>query len=53
VPPLIAKNLLDSFQRTSARRKKSRVAKTGFFNLQQYFAGRNNKPEIEKARRIS
>jgi hypothetical protein len=54
MPPLIAENLRDSYyQRTAARRKKSRVAKTGFFNLQRYFAGRNNKPGTEKARRIS
>jgi hypothetical protein len=53
VPPLIAKNLPDRYQRTAARRKKSPVAKIGFFNLQRRFAGRNNKPESEKARRIS
>jgi len=53
MPPLIAKNLLDSYQRTVARRKKSRVAKTGIFKFQWRSAGRNNKPETEKARRIS
>jgi Zn-dependent protease len=50
VPPLIAKNLLDSYRRTAARRKKSRAAYArNFLFLRRE---KNNKPEIERARRI-
>lgn len=50
MPPLIAKNLLDSFRRTAGRRKNNRVATIDIFHFLRRFAEKNINPKIEKAR---